>query len=177
MASFTHRRILNYTITFKDKYHRQEATRTHTNITVDDELMEATSSAFFNVIRPCTAISYGCSVKSIEKYIQHYRNDETEFKEMVHQAMPILCYAIGRNSVEMVTLLLKIGFGPEGCTDDAHFILVLAFAVSHGHLHLQDTTEVSKVLLAAEANLKTIHEDTWQQYLKQPEEKWPIPKS
>ncbi|KAI4610499.1 hypothetical protein J4E80_008263 [Alternaria sp. BMP 0032] len=146
---------------------------THPNLTVDAELLNARTSISFDVVHLCTAITYGCSIDSVRTYMEHYRKNNAAFQGMVHQAIPVLYYAIGRNSPEMVSLLLEYGFSPEGCINTTHFIPALAFAVIHGHLQLQDTTEIVKVLLAGGADPKSIPEDMWQRYLEQPSEERP----
>jgi len=172
MATFNHGKMFVYYMALKYKCHLPDAPRKSPGMTVDDELLEARGSALFNTIQLCTAISNGCSAESVRKYLEHYRNYETEFQEIVDQATPVLYYAIGRNSPELVTLLLDYGFNPECCTDATHFIPALAFAVIHGHIHLLDTTAIVQLLLAGGADPKTIPLDIWRNYLQRPSETW-----
>jgi energy-coupling factor transporter ATP-binding protein EcfA2 len=79
--------------------------------------------------------------------------------DMMRLATPALYSAIGRNSPDMVTLLLEFGMSPHGVDKAGHFIPALAFAVIYGDLYTLDTTEVVKVLLGAGADPKTIPED------------------
>ncbi|KAI4957749.1 hypothetical protein J4E86_004888 [Alternaria arbusti] len=172
MATFNHGKMCVYIMEMKDKYHLPDASRNSPGMTVDAELLEARGSALFNAIQLCTAISHGCSADSVRKYLEHYRNDKDEFQEIVDQATPVLYYAIGRNSPELVNVLLDYGFNPEGCTDATHFIPTLAFAVIYGHIHLHDTTAIVKLLLAGGADPRTIPQDMWQDYLRKPSENW-----
>ena len=166
MAVFYHHKMFSYTMALKDRYYLQDLFRTHPNLTVDTELLHATTSISFDVVHLCTAISHGCSIDSVRTYMEHYRKNNAAFQGMVNQAIPVLYYAIGRNSPEMVSLLLEYGFSPEGCINTTHFIPALSFAVIHGHLQLQDTTEIVKVLIAGGADPKSIPEDMWQRYLE-----------
>lgn len=172
MATFNHSKMFVYYMALKDIYHLPEAPRNSPGMAVDAELLEARGYVLFNTIQLCTVISNGCSADSVKKYLEHNRNDEKEFQEIVDQATPVLYYAIERNSLEVVTLLLDYGYNPEVGTDAAHFIPALAFAVIHGHIHLQDTTAIVKLLLAGGADPKTIPQDIWRNYLQRLSETW-----
>ncbi|CAA9957600.1 ClpA ATPase protein [Pyrenophora teres f. maculata] len=176
MDTYQHTRMSPYTVSLRDKYYLQEWTRTCTDMTVDEELLEFTVWRPFNVTKLCAAISHGCSLDSVREYIQQYREDDGDevFKIMMKQATPVLYYAIGRNSPEMVSLLIELGTSPYGSNDEVHFIPALPFTVIHGHLHLVDTTEVLKILIAAGADPGVIPEDMWEEYLEKPAETWPL---
>ncbi|KAI4706689.1 hypothetical protein J4E89_008756 [Alternaria sp. Ai002NY15] len=109
MATFNHDKIGVYIMALKDKYHLSDASRNSPGMTVDAELLEARGSALFNTIQLCTAISHGCSADSVRKYLEHYRNDKEEFQEIVDLSTPALYYAIGRNSPELINVLLDYG--------------------------------------------------------------------
>ncbi|KAL7771228.1 hypothetical protein CFE70_001171 [Pyrenophora teres f. teres 0-1] len=176
MDTYQHTRMSPYAVSLRDKYYLQEWTRTCTDMTVDEELLEFTVWRPFNVTKLCAAISHGCSLDSLREHIQQYREDDGDevFKRMMKQATPVLYYAIGRNSPEMVSLLIELGISPYGSNDEVHFIPALPFTVIYGHLHLVDTTEVLKILIAAGADPGVIPEDMWEEYLEKPAETWPL---
>ncbi|KAI4605205.1 hypothetical protein J4E83_010748 [Alternaria metachromatica] len=123
MATFNHDKIGVYIMALKDKYHLSDASRNSPGMTVDAELLEARGSALFNTIQLCTAISHGCSADSVRKYLEHYRNDKEEFQEIVDLSTPALYYAIGRNSPELINVLLDYGFNPEGLMNLTYHII------------------------------------------------------
>jgi hypothetical protein len=173
MASFSHLNMCTYTMALEKKYHLTKTPKTHVDITIDVELHNATVSGVLSIIELCIAISHGCSVDTVKTYIQHYRNDQDEFMKMMRLSTPAIYYTIGRNSPDMVTLLVKYGMTPHGVDKADHYIPSLAFAVIHGDLHSLNTTEVVKVLLGAGAEPNAIPRDMWEKYLKMPKESWP----
>ncbi|KAE8846517.1 hypothetical protein HRS9139_01084 [Pyrenophora teres f. teres] len=146
-----------FNLVLKDVYYIPKLIRTRPDVSIDDELLEATSSHMFYVVSLCTAVSHGCSVEAVRSYVEHYREEESDFKEMMHLATPVLYFAMGRNSPEMTSLLLKFGMSPHGPDDEAHFIPPLVFAAVHGYLQSLDMTEVIKILLATEREVQ-LHE-------------------
>ncbi|CAA9959552.1 hypothetical protein HRS9139_01086 [Pyrenophora teres f. teres] len=148
-----------FNLVLKDVYYIPKLIRTRPDVSIDDELLEATSSHMFYVVSLCTAVSHGCSVEAVRSYVEHYREEESDFKEMMHLATPVLYFAMGRNSPEMTSLLLKFGMSPHGPDDEAHFIPPLVFAAVHGYLQSLDMTEVIKILLATGADPRTVPED------------------
>jgi hypothetical protein len=169
--------MFTYTMSLEKKYYLTKLSRTHTDITVDAELLNVTVSGLLSVIDLCTGILHGCSVDTVKTYVQHYCDDRDAFMDMMRLATPALYYAIGRNSPDMVTLLLEFGMSPHGVDRAGHFIPALAFAIIHGDLHTLDTTEVMKVLLGAGADPKIVPEDRWQKYMEIPKESWSFTKN
>ncbi|KAI0568888.1 ClpA ATPase with chaperone activity ATP-binding subunit, partial [Pyrenophora tritici-repentis] len=171
--SYSHPKMFPFNLVLKDVYYIPKLIRTRPDVSIDDELLEATSSHMFHVVSLCTAVSHGCSVEAVRSYVEHYREEESDFKEMMHLATPVLYFAMGRNSPEMTSLLLKFGMSPHGPDDEAHFIPPLVFAAIHGYLQSLDMTEVIKILLATGADPRTVPEDMWENYLDMPQEAWP----
>ncbi|CAE7021326.1 hypothetical protein PTTW11_03248 [Pyrenophora teres f. teres] len=159
--SYSHPKMFPFNLVLKDVYYIPKLIRTRPDVSIDDELLEATSSHMFYVVSLCTAVSHGCSVEAVRSYVEHYREEESDFKEMMHLATPVLYFAMGRNSPEMTSLLLKFGMSPHGPDDEAHFIPPLVFAAVHGYLQSLDMTEVIKILLATGADPRTVPEDIY----------------
>ncbi|KAH9874024.1 hypothetical protein IAQ61_004652 [Plenodomus lingam] len=119
------------------------------------------------------AISRGCSIDSVKKYLQHFRQNPEEFAEIMQLGAPVLYYAIGRNSPELLKLLIEAGIGPNERQDGDSMLPPLAFAVIHGHLQSLDTTEMVRILLASGFDPMIIPKHLWGKYVEKPEEVWP----
>jgi hypothetical protein len=172
--SKNHPRITSFNLTPTVKFEFPEAIRERPHLSVDDELLHAGHKPKLHVIELCCAISHGCSVQAVKTYLQHYREDEDDFKVMMNIATPVLYFAIARNSPELVSVLLEYGLNRDGPDDDMDYIPPVAFAVIHGQLRSLDTTEVVKVLLGHGVDPHVIPEDMWVDYLEKPKYAWPL---
>lgn len=176
MSPSHHPRMVTFNFSLQDHHDLPETSRDHPDVLPDEEPRMDMSSKF-HTMALCNAISHDCSIEYVKTYIQHYRNDdEEEFLEMMHLATPCLYYAIGRNSSQLVTMLLEFGISPHGLPHagvKGEILPPLAFAVIHGHRKSMDTTEIVKTLLAAGADPQTIPMHLWTNYPEKPLADWP----
>lgn len=77
-------------------------------------------------------------------------------------------YAVARNSVPHVRLLLEWGINVHSKTEKG--VPLLAFAVMYHCMHLEDTTDMVALLLSFGADPECIPKSMWKEYMKQPEE-------
>ncbi|KAI8940545.1 hypothetical protein NX059_004223 [Plenodomus lindquistii] len=162
MSPCYHSRMVPFDFTLRDHHYLPETSRNRPRISPEKELEELICSSKFHTIALCKAVSNGCDLESVKAYIERYRDDPEEFPVMMGLATPCLCYAIGKNSPKMVTLLVEYGIGACGTLDGeqkSDMVPPLAFAVIHGHTDSVDTTEIVKILLAAEPLGKRQHID------------------
>ncbi|KAF2766666.1 P-loop containing nucleoside triphosphate hydrolase protein, partial [Teratosphaeria nubilosa] len=82
------------------------------------------------------------------------------------QCHPVLFYAIERNDVEIVRILLEYGADAKQC--DMWDVPPVAYAVMRSKWTVQDPTEVIKTLLGYGADPDAVHRDMWNDYMKQP---------
>lgn len=158
-------RVITAPIGPKDQYYLVKRSRENPEVSIDDELLGSRLSRL-DPVRLCTAISEGCSLAALKSYLQWYRESANQFSRLMHIITPVLYYAIDRNFPEAVAILLEYGVHPDG--KDTAFIPPLAFAVIHGQLHLQDMTDIVRLLLEAGADPFAIPKDMWTKYLDKP---------
>jgi len=75
------------------KYELSEAIRQLSLLSVDSELQLAAQKPKLHAIELCSAISHGCGVEAVKTYLQHYREDEDDFRVMMNIATPVLQFA------------------------------------------------------------------------------------
>jgi hypothetical protein len=168
MSVQLHPRVKPFRIIPEGDYGLRYSTMPDDALPVDQQLLESKDLSRLCLVTLCTAISSGCSLSAIKKYLQFYNNDEDDFKAMMHIVTPALYYAIGRNSAEIVATLLEYGVDPTGKGTEFK-IPPLAFAIIYGHRETLDTTEIVKILLAHGVNPRTIPENMWTNYLEKPQ--------
>jgi hypothetical protein len=149
------------------------APRSDPHVPIDEELSRASEDRLFSVKPLCSAISHGCSVNAVQSYVEQYKDDDVEFREMMYMAAPTLYHAISVNAQEIVTLLLEYGVEPNGRSNGNNTTPPLAFAIVQGHLQSFDSTEIVKTLLGAGVHPETVPKDMWENYMEQPREAWP----
>jgi hypothetical protein len=123
-----------FNLVLKDKYYILKLTRTCLDVSINNKLLEAISSHIFYIVSLYTAVLYSCSVKAIRYYIEHYREEESNFKEIIHLATPVLYFAIERNLPNITSLLLKLSISLYSVDNEAYYILPLVFAVIYRYL-------------------------------------------
>jgi hypothetical protein len=116
----------------------------------------------------CQAIQHKCDLSVLKWYLQQRKDCEHTFVEnfKLHGG-PALYYAIERNSIEAVQILLEYGINPDE-HKPCFSIPPLAFAIIHGRSAAVNTTEVVKQLLAYGADPNIIPSDMWAEFLKDP---------
>jgi hypothetical protein len=116
----------------------------------------------------CTAIQNKCKLSTLKWYLQQRRDYDAAFaRDIKSHGCPALYYAIQRNSIEAILILLEYGVDPQNY-QLCFSIPPLAFAITHGRDAFVNTTGVVKQLLAYGADPNIIPRDMWTRPLEMP---------
>jgi hypothetical protein len=116
----------------------------------------------------CKAIQHKCDLSVLKWYLQQRKDYEASFADDFKlYGCPALYYAIDRNSIEAIQILLEYGLDPDE-HELCFTIPPLAFAIIHGRRAAVNTTGVVKQLLAYGVDPRIIPSDMWAQFLKAP---------
>lgn len=133
----------------------------------DERLRRLGSPTSFSVKTLCAGIQKNCTVDAIKWYIQSYQSSATANKLLSNDGWPSLYYAAERNSGELITLLIQNGVDANpACITFS--IPLIAYAIVRGNAEAIDTSEVVKLLLAADYDPTVIPFDMWFKYLETP---------
>lgn len=117
-----------------------------------------------SILAVCVAMQNGCDLGSIKRYLESYKHTLSGFEgHMNCYGDSALYYAVYRNSVEALQLLMDYGAYPKTCR-----IPLLAYAVLHGKATSVNTTGLVKELLARGTDPHVIPSDMWRNYLETP---------
>lgn len=135
---------------------------------LDQALGGASFPLDFLVETLAAAIAQGCSVGAIEGYLSGYPKHLVEIgiKELVKDCHPVIFYALERNCVDCVRLLLDQGCDATG--KDVYEVPALAFAIMRSKWTVVNPTEVVKTLLGYGADPNAVPRDMWETYLEPP---------
>lgn len=122
----------------------------------------------FSVDTLAAGIAQGCSVGAAREYLGSYPLFMVEhgIEQLVKGCHPVIFYAIERNDVDYVRVLLE-----NGCDAKAHDIYsvpALAFAIMRSKWTVVNPTEVVKTLLGFGADPRQVPHDMWETYLEPP---------
>ncbi|KAI0570487.1 clpA ATP-binding subunit of Clp protease and DnaK/DnaJ chaperone [Pyrenophora tritici-repentis] len=134
---------------------------------IDDRLSRLGSPTSFSIKTLCAAIYNKCTVNAIKSYIHSYQASTKATKLLSNDGWPALYYAIGRNSCDLIAVLLQHGVDAIS-SNNTFCIPLIAYAIIYGHIEAIDTSEIVKLLLAAGCNPTTIPMDMWCKYLNTP---------
>jgi hypothetical protein len=123
-----------FNLVLKDKYYILKLTRTRPDVSINNKLLEVIFLHIFYIVSLCTTVLYSCSVEAVRSYVEHYREEESNFKEIMHLAIPVLYFAIGRNLPNITSLLLKFSISLYSLDNKAYYILPLVFAAIYRYL-------------------------------------------
>jgi hypothetical protein len=116
----------------------------------------------------CTAIQNKCDLPTMKWYLQQRKDYDAAFtRDIKSHGCPALYYAIQRNSIEAILILLEYGVDPQNY-QLCFSIPPLAFAITHGRDAVVNTTGVVKQLLAYGADPNIIPRDMWTRPLEMP---------
>lgn len=107
-------------------------------------------------------------METLRWYLQQRKDNETiVFDHTVKKyGCPALFYAVARNSVEAIQILIQYGANPND--NDCPGIPLLAFAILYGKRKPTNITGVVKQLLAHGADPLVIPQDMWIDYIHDP---------
>lgn len=113
-------------------------------------------------------IAEGCTSGAVREYLQSYPRFQVEqgIKTLVKGCHPVLFWALERNCVDCVRLLL--GHGCDPSVQDVYNVPALAFAVMRSKWTVVSPTEVVKTLLGHGAQPNVVPRDMWESYLEPP---------
>ena len=132
----------------------------------DQALIRAKTHAF----KPDTvaaALVNGCSALSVKLYLQAFpRTAVVSGLKALVEGHRIVTYAIERNSIECLQILLEYDLDPKA--KDFGKIPVLAVAIMRAEWTFVNYTEIVKLLLTYGASPQSIPHDFWTEYVKTP---------
>lgn len=131
----------------------------------------------FSLHHVAWAAQQGLSAECVERYLNKF--DEKDVAEALKTPLivkteaknlriPIVVFAIERNSTSLVRLLCRAGASPNDKIKPCK-IPVLAYAIFHSEYGIMDTTDVVIQLLVMGAQPNHIPEDMWQDPLQAPQ--------
>jgi len=122
----------------------------------------------FDVETLAAGIAQGCSVGAIREYVENFPRQQVEegVKGLVKGCHPVLFYALERNCVGCVRLLLEQRC--EANVADNWSVPALAFAIMKSKWSVVNPTEVAKTLLGFGAEPGVVPKDMWEQFLEPP---------
>ena len=124
----------------------------------------------FSIDILAAAIAEGCRVGAIREYLDAYPRFQVEkgVQELVKNCSPVFFYALERNDVDLVHLLLESGCDAN-CVD-VWCVPALAFTVMRSKWTVVNPTACIKTLLGFGAQPEVVPSDMWENYLETPSE-------
>ena len=137
------------------------------NFSYDDILLQYTGFPF-GIDTLAAGIAQKCSVLALRHWLDTYPRTEVErgINDLVEYKHPVLFYAVERNCVDCVKLLVEYGCNVNA--RDTNGVPSLAFAIMRTKFTLMNPTEVVKFLLAFGADAYAIPRDMWMNYIETP---------
>ncbi|KAK5136796.1 hypothetical protein LTR08_002092 [Meristemomyces frigidus] len=138
------------------------------DIDVDHILAAQAFPIMFSAETLAAGLAQGCSAGAVKAYLQSYPRSQVEqrISMLVKYCHPVLFYAIERNCVDCVRLLLEHGCSPKAL--DVYNVPALAFAVMRSFWTCVNPTEVVKTLLGLGAEPESVPKDMWEHFLEPP---------
>ncbi|KAK4549484.1 hypothetical protein LTR36_006481 [Oleoguttula mirabilis] len=135
---------------------------------VDQILAAQGAPTDFSVETLAAGIAQGCSAGAVRGYLESYPGFQVEagIKVLVNGCHPVLFYALERNCVDCVRLLLE--HGCDAKVHDIYHVPALAFAIMRSKWMVVSPTEVVKTLLGFGAQPDVVPSDMWEDYLEPP---------
>ena len=114
------------------------------------------------------ALQNRLTIQAVQRYVLSYPpGDVKDAIGCPVEGYQALFYAIQRNEVSAVSVILECGANPNAKSEQGK-IPVLGFAIFHAEYQVINTVEVVKILLAMGAKPKAVPQDMWEDYLEMP---------
>ena len=138
------------------------------SLKAEDQFLESLQYLPFSARVLAWALQNRLTIQAIQRYALSYASEDVKAAIDRHvEGYQALFYAIQRNEVSAVSLILKCSANPNARSEQEK-IPVLGYAIFHAECQVINTVEVVKILLAMGANPKVIPQDMWEDYVEMP---------
>jgi hypothetical protein len=144
------------------------------NPAVDTVLLSSAFPVPFSTETVAAGLANGCTTAALHGYLSSYPAAQLNvgITDMVKGCHPVLFYALERNDVSCVKVLVDYGCDVKAC--DYWGVPALAYGIMRSKWTVENPTEVVKTLLGYGADPNVVPRDMWEYFLEPPSATPPV---